>query len=128
MSLADLRAAGAFVAPDPVQKVVRWEHADDASGIVTEYEFAVRIRPQSFAAVQRARYSVGPTALSELIANSILLVDAETGATETLTVEQANDLHPTLATQFILAINEVNGIAKGAARKNLPQMTSSGTS
>lgn len=125
MRLKELRAKGAFITAGPISKEIEWSHFDEAAQAVVTDKFTVHVRRHSFGTISRALANGEDRATAaSLIAESILLGDK---ADEVLSPADAFNLDPGLATAFIKAINEVNGLAERVGAKNSPPLTNSGT-
>lgn len=112
MNLNDLKAAGAFVAPEPIKETVTW------SGNT----FDVWIKRPSFAESEKiiATMASGNHARGALmLANSVLLGEEK----EPLPYEDALRLDPSLAMALVEAVQRVADRPKALAPK-----TKSGTS
>lgn len=95
MNLQQLREAGGIVSPDPVKKTVSWDGK----------KFDVFVIRQSFGTVESLVQGLdGRSRSASLIASFIRLGD---DASEKLTYEDAYQLHPTLAGEFVRVVNEV---------------------
>ncbi len=106
-TIEELKAVGGFVNGGPVTRSITFK----IDG--TEYEATVFVRPQSlgeqermFARLREQTGDDDPRNMAVMIATLINL--GEHGE-ESLTVEQANTLHPALGKALLDAITEVNG-------------------
>lgn len=96
MILEELRAAGAFIADEPVKVRVTWK----------EHNFDVYVRRLAFGDVERMMQEDNTTVA--MIAAAVLLGEERTP----LTLDQAARLDVSLAGKLIEAVNEVNGAPK----------------
>lgn len=95
MNLKELRDAGGIVSADPVRKQVEWRGK----------KFDVFVIRQSFGTVESlVRDLDGRSRSAALIASFIRLGD---DATEQMSYEDAYQLQPDLAGEFVRVINEV---------------------
>lgn len=96
MNLAELKAAGAFVAPEPIKETVTWNG----------HTFDVWIKPVSFADSEKmiSAMAAGDTSRGALLlSNSVLLGDDR----EALTYEDAIKLEPSLAMTLVHTVQKV---------------------
>lgn len=96
MDLAALKAAGAFVAPEPVKESVTWNG----------HTFEVWIKPVSFADSEKmiSAMASGDSARGALVlSNSILLGENK----EPLSYEDALKLEPSLGMALVQAVQKV---------------------
>lgn len=96
MNLDALKAAGAFVAPDPVKESVTWNG----------HTFDVWIKPVSFADSEKMReaLSTGDASVCALVVSkSVLLGDEQ----EPLSYDDAVNLDPSLGVVLVSAIQRV---------------------
>lgn len=94
MNLQQLRESGGIVSAEPVKKTVTWK----------DNKFNVFVIRQSFGTVESmVRDLDGRSRSASLIASFIRLGDG----TEQLSYEDAYQLQPELAAEFVRAINEV---------------------
>lgn len=96
MDLAALKAAGAFVAPEPIKETVTWNG----------HTFDVWIKPVSFADSEKmlAAMASGDAARGALVlSKSILLGDNK----EPLSYEDALNLEPSLGMALVQAVQKV---------------------
>lgn len=101
MNLAELQALGGFVDTEPVKKQIKWKGADGK-----ENKASVFVVRQPFGAVEQALTNKADRSqAAKMISLSIRL--GEDGS-ESLTYEQAYNLHPNLAWAFAAAMSEVN--------------------
>lgn len=109
MKLNDLKKLGGVVSAAPVQKEITWKKVDE-SGVEQEYKFTVFVIKHSFGTIEQIYADKEDRSkAAAFIAKSIRL--GEKGE-EVLTYEDAYQLESSLATQFLGAINEVNGTGK----------------
>lgn len=95
MNLQQLRESGGIVPSEPIKKTVKWRN--DTFNV-----FVVR---QSFGSVEQLVQGFDESSRSAaLIASFIRLGD---DASEQMTYEDAYQLHPELAGEFVRVINEV---------------------
>lgn len=95
MNLQQLRESGGIVSPEPVKKAVEWRGK----------KFNVFVVRQSFGSVESlVRDLDGRSRSAALIASFIRLGD---DAQEQLSYEDAYQLQPDLAGEFVRAVNEV---------------------
>lgn len=95
MNLQQLRESGGIVPSEPIKKTVKWRN--DTFNV-----FVVR---QSFGSVEQLVQEVDVNSrTAALIASFIRLGD---DASEKMTYEDAYQLHPELAGEFVRVINEV---------------------
>lgn len=96
MNLADLKAAGAFVAPEPIKESVTWNG----------HTFDVWVKPVSFADSEKMITAMASGDASKgalLLSNSVLLGDNQ----EPLAYEDALRLDPNLAITLVQAVQKV---------------------
>lgn len=95
MNLQQLRDTGGIVSPDPVKKTVKWNGE----------KFVVYVVRQSFGSVETLVKDLeGRSRSAALVASFIRLGD---DASEHLSYEDAYQLHPDLAAEFVRVVNEV---------------------
>lgn len=95
MNLQQLRDSGGIVSPEPVKKPVEWRGK----------KFNVHVVRQSFGTVEEiVRQSEGRSRSAALIASFIRLGD---NGTEQLSYDDAYQLQPELAAEFVRVVNEV---------------------
>lgn len=96
MNLAELKAAGAFVAPEPVKETVTWNG----------HTFDVWIKPVSFADSEKMLLALATGDASRgalLLSSSVLLGDDR----EAMTYEDALSLDPSLAMTLVQTVRKV---------------------
>ena len=95
MNLQKLRESGGIVPSEPVKKTVKWRND----------KFNVFVVRQSFGSVEALVQGMeGRSRSAALVSSFIRLGD---DASEELSYDDAYQLHPELANEFVRAINEV---------------------
>jgi len=119
MDLKQLQDAGGFVEVEPVMVAVEWVKPAAGDAAAETVKFDVWIRRRSFGMVSRIMEgsAIDRARSAEMISASVLLGEKR----ESMTYDQAYQLHPSLAHALIDAVN------KASAPKNSQPPTSSGT-
>lgn len=116
MKLSELKARGAFLSKHPMKKEITWEHMDE-QGEKQIDTFDIFVRRHSFGSMEKVLRE-DPTdpehsRNASMIAESILL--GEDGK-EPISYAEAYSLEPSLALEFVKAINEVNGSGRSGPK------------
>ena len=133
MDIETLRQLGGIVSPTPVEREVTWQPRDEEGSPRGEpVTFTVRIRRLSAGMSERlwvrddAGKSNGDATKADRSSQAALLAASLYLGDRLFTYEEAYQLDPKLATEFIKRVNEVNGWGVGAAAKNSQPPTNSG--
>lgn len=112
MKLKDLKQKGGFIDLAPVEKDITWTNPDGE--VLT---FSILVKRQSFGSMERVLREDPKdperSRNASMVAESVLLGD---NGDEKISYEEAFSLAPSLALEFVKAINEVNGKADGAPK------------
>jgi hypothetical protein len=116
MKLQDLKQKGAIVAPGLTPKEITWTRKDPVTNEELTDTFTVFVVRQSFGIISEImrgdQANEGYSKTAALIASCIRLGD---DGTEVMEYDEAYQLQPSLAWEFLGVINEVN---KAGAGKN----------
>lgn len=104
MNLEELKAKGGFVALAPIKKKVVWKRKKD--GVDVEDTFDIHIMRKSFGVMEMLLDDVSDRSKgASYISETVRLGE---NAEERMTYAEAYALDPSLAGEFVKAINEVN--------------------
>jgi hypothetical protein len=119
MDLKQLQELGGFVPKAPIKRSVKWQPLnEDGTPKGDELQFDIFIRKLSFGSLERLfddKQPMDRARMSAYIADAVCLGE---GGKQRLSYQQAFDLEPTLATAFMSAVGEVNGVKKEEAKTN----------
>lgn len=104
-SKSQLKAAGGFVAPEPIKREVVWERTDEEGQEKTDTFdiYIVRVNLGTMLAANKAPEGAEPVAY-EL--SRYLMLDNDKGKPELITYEEACCLEPTLAAAILKVVKE----------------------
>ncbi|MNO31436.1 hypothetical protein D3C76_214100 [compost metagenome] len=125
MNLEQLRAKGGIVESGQVKRSVEWTHVDEQGEVITD-QFDVFVRRLSYGVMEEALATVGQSQNRSLTS---ALISAAVGfgedGQETITYDEARQLHPGLAKVLSEAVRSVNGTGGNVSRPPMSSGTSS---